>query len=306
MLMPDGKLPPVGNIGRNGGGKMERLSSKMQLQSRAEAPSSLPSFVARYSGYAALRGVGGPGPGPGPGGAAPQQYMAVNFGFMSRGHKVSAPHYIVLSVADGPLVLSTGGSPTYGFPITGPAAPFLDEGSSYKASSWLVDGLNLAATYTYAPFGWAEASAPSGGGMGWGWRGPLKGGHGRPPRPTGPAMADCTWIAAPWQQTGSRVTTHNMQTYSPPHVPPPTGQFDQHAYARHALLRGRHLCRGGQCLMGQVRRHLRRRPHQDEGQRHGSTPADGHRGQAGRRVGHRRPAGARNQGRGRPAARSAA
>ena len=84
------------------------------------------------------------------------QYLAVNFGFMSRSHRVAAVHYVVLSAAGEPLILSTGGSPTYN--ITGPAAPFLDEKCSYKASSWLVDGLNLAATYTYTPFGWAEAS----------------------------------------------------------------------------------------------------------------------------------------------------
>jgi hypothetical protein len=63
----------------------------------------------------------------------------------------------------GRVHLTTGGPPTYGFDPGANArrASFLDEACSFKANAWVVDNLNLAAAFTYPPFGWAPLNATS-------------------------------------------------------------------------------------------------------------------------------------------------
>ena len=116
-------LPPIGNVSQQG---TTRVPGVVYTE----------SVYFPLSGFSVLRNR--------------DLYLFMNYGILTRGHKVNSSYYVVLS-AFNKMLFTMGGPSTYeelkaGNPLL-PVKPFFEEDCSFKSCSWVVDNLNRSSIY---------------------------------------------------------------------------------------------------------------------------------------------------------------
>lgn len=160
LKMPNGNIPAIGNSPPTGYAPTTFFVRPELNVQNMTAPTA--SVLFPYSGYAALRFRRTPSSNSNVSIVNNDEYMFMNYGLPSRGHQVSSVHYLAYFGVDR-VLLSTGGDPTYGFypDVNKGKSTFVDEPCSYKATGWIVDGLNVQQVYTYPPNNWTAVTKVS-------------------------------------------------------------------------------------------------------------------------------------------------